>query len=260
MRIISKFHDYYDIGMSQGQDQSLIYHRTPVEGVRKVSAYYDDAVPFEDETHLNTLMLSDANAISFERVVVGFCGRVYLCYIMGSQVKPYHAPPVEITCCCYNATAVKNFIREYSTKAELKIFHEKPHPWRTAGLNYANIQRRFEEWNTDKYYDEFIRLKAPIFVVRRGNYGRELKLIVNAKLTPFQFYKMVDPYTAYQEIAMFIGGVLGVGEPFMIEIEDKYKIEAKGFNDQSFKTRPGTKPNRKRRKIKDDKHKKMPKL
>ena len=250
MRIISKFHDYYDIGMSHGQDQTLIYHRVPTVSKSKASYFCDVPIDFEEETSANILAQSHANALSYQRIVVGFCGKVYQCYVMGADVTPYHQPSIRITSCCYNALGVKNFIDDYGAKETIKSFYSKPHPWRTDSLKYSIIQRRFDEWKTDKYFDEFIKLKAPVFVVDRCNMGREIRMTINLELTTFQFYKVVDPYTAYQEIAMFIGGVLGVGEPFMIEIEDKYKRDAKGFNDQSFKTRPGTKPNRKNKKDK----------
>jgi len=250
MRIISKFHDYYDIGMSQGQDQTLIYHRVPTVGINKASYLSASRIDFEEETSAHRLPPSDANALSYQRIVVGFCGKVYQCYVMGADVTPYQQSTIRITSCCYDALSVKNFIEGYGAKETIKNFYSKPHLWRSEGIKYATVQRRFDEWKPDKYFDEFIKLKAPLFVVDRCNMGREIRMTINLELTIFQFYKVVDPYTAFQEIAMFIGGVLGVGEPFMIEIEDKYKIEAKGFNDQSFKTRPGTKPNRKKKRKK----------
>lgn len=50
-------------------------------------------------------------------------------------------------------------------------------------------------------------------------------------LAAMDFAKAVDPYTAYQEIAMWVGGVLPAPGPEMVEIsDDKVKIAKHGFH------------------------------
>ena len=56
-----------------------------------------------------------------------------------------------------------------------------------------------------------------------------------------EFYKVIDAFTAFQEISMFIGGVLGIGEKEIVEIEDKYKIGQHGFDKWSFRKEPSKK-------------------
>lgn len=243
MRIISKFHDYYDIGMSHGQDQSLVYKRFSTIGVFPISKWNQVAQPFEKETSLTFT----SYGIQHKRIVIGFCGSTYLCYRMEADVKERYNPYKVITY-LYDAEAVRRFINIYGDKGAPESFMKKPHPWRSESMRFENVKRLFDEWNCEKYNDKFIENKIPIFVVEQDNKG--LNFEANAKLKDYEFFKVINTYTAFQEISMFIGGVLGAGEPFMIEIEDKYKIEAKGFNDQSFKTRPGTKPNRKNKRKK----------
>jgi hypothetical protein len=48
----------------------------------------------------------------------------------------------------------------------------------------------------------------------------------------------MDSFTAFQEISMFLGGVLGAGEKNIVEVEDKYKITQHGFNKWSFRKEP----------------------
>ena len=48
----------------------------------------------------------------------------------------------------------------------------------------------------------------------------------------------MDTFTAFQEIQMYISGVLGTGEKEIIEVEDKYKIPQHGFNKWSFRREP----------------------
>ena len=47
---------------------------------------------------------------------------------------------------------------------------------------------------------------------------------------------------------MYLGGVLGVNEPKLVQIGDENLRDAKGFHGMSFKTRPGTRVKRKKMK------------
>ena len=50
---------------------------------------------------------------------------------------------------------------------------------------------------------------------------------------------MLDPFTAYQEIDMWISGTLSYPQNFMVDIEDKYKVLEHGFDPKyGFRTRP----------------------
>jgi hypothetical protein len=60
----------------------------------------------------------------------------------------------------------------------------------------------------------------------------------NVNLKDLQFQRMVDPYTAFQEISMFIGGVLGSPEKEVTELTEKDRIQQHGFNKWSFRKLP----------------------
>ena len=64
---------------------------------------------------------------------------------------------------------------------------------------------------------------------------RNIKFFINPNLKNYEFYKIFDTFQAFQEIQMFLGGVLGAGEKNIIEVEDKYKIAGHGFNKWSFR-------------------------
>jgi hypothetical protein len=96
----------------------------------------------------------------------------------------------------------------------------------------------------------FREINAPVFiydndaVIKLGDYGRKLNsgiFIVNPILKDYEFYKVVDTFQAFQEISMFIGGVLGRGEKEIVVVEDKYKIAQHGFDKWSFRKEPETK-------------------
>ena len=81
-----------------------------------------------------------------------------------------------------------------------------------------------------KLHEEF---NSPIFVVY--NSFEETNLVINPCLRDLQFQKVFEPYTTFQEIDMFLSGVMQSPEKNMINISDKDMRDKKGFNDKSFK-------------------------
>ena len=248
MRIISKFQDYYDIGMSYGQDQTLIYDRVPLETIIEDNAYGERQNLFQDGCRSRGHSLG----IDHERFVVGFCGKTYMCYRLEAVIPstPY-ALSTKVFTYAYSAQAVKLFVQAYMSNSYFQSYM-KPVPkgyWRTS-FKHEHIVRRFDEFNGSAFENYFLETKTVLFIADRKSGKKETIITKDACLKDISFYKVIDPYTAYQEIAMFIGGVLGIGEPHMIDISNEDMRDAKGFNDKSFKTRPGTKPNRKRKKDK----------
>jgi hypothetical protein len=65
-------------------------------------------------------------------------------------------------------------------------------------------------------------------------------MIYNPKLKDWQFYRIVDTYTAYQEVFMYLGS-LAVPLKEIPEISDKIMRDAKGFDEWSFKKPPSKK-------------------
>ena len=64
---------------------------------------------------------------------------------------------------------------------------------------------------------------------------------LNPHYNDYEFYKVFDSFTAFQEIQMFMGGVLGSGEKEIVEVADKYKIGQHGFDKWSFRREPDKK-------------------
>ena len=60
----------------------------------------------------------------------------------------------------------------------------------------------------------------------------------NLPLKEVEFFKKFDPWQAYQELSMYIGGVIAPESKPMIKIEDKYKIMEHGFDKMSFRKAP----------------------
>jgi hypothetical protein len=67
----------------------------------------------------------------------------------------------------------------------------------------------------------------------------------NVRLAPFGFQSTIDPYTAYQEIAMYLAGPLAIQQDPPQDIDDETLASMKGFDDRSFRAdSPGKKRRR----------------
>jgi hypothetical protein len=93
----------------------------------------------------------------------------------------------------------------------------------------------FRDWN------------APIFMFKGSDVDRQyVNLTINPTLADIGFQAKIDPYTAYQDLGMFLGGVMGsIEEPHVAS--DKELLHARGFDQYSFKQgTPGAKKARRK--------------
>lgn len=215
MRIICKdFHDYYDGVQSMGQDQTLIYHR-----VKK-----DVKSPIIKHVEYITCPAWYITK-EVEKLVIGFCGRVYPLVVFNDKYF------------CYSLEEVDTYFAEKYDQKDLQSYKEK---WR-GDFHYDLRRQRF--YDLFEYYSQYdlgrIREiqegeRSPIFVVKKGVSPRGVILTHNDRLTNYGFQRIFDPYTAYQEIAMFLGNLASPERPIP-EIDNDILLEAKGFNKFSFR-------------------------
>lgn len=92
----------------------------------------------------------------------------------------------------------------------------------------------------------FRKFNAPIIALYTK--GLDHEFLINPQLNNFLFYKKVDPFTACQEIQMFLQNELAE-EKEVGDIPDKYKILSHGMDETSFRRDKGG-PTRKRKKLK----------
>ena len=92
-------------------------------------------------------------------------------------------------------------------------------------------------------YSEMCReLGSPIVYIK----NRDI-LKLNICLKDIEFNKVVDSYTCYQEIYMFVDNNLR-SKPETIDISDENKAASKGYHEMSFKNRGKVPKRRKHRK------------
>jgi len=242
MYIISKNKDYYDgVVGTVGIDKTIVYERAEKEIEEKT----EFPEPFK---YKRTYGIYSENDSSFVRLgdfgtkkdskyfnnsffVIGFCGKLYLGWRMFYNVKKFNP--------------------------ELGIHEDIPKFKIIYGFDNVSDDLNNSRWGKNLYdtvqyvltYDPieiFRTVNAPVFIYDSGidlNYNTYLSnkksvFIINPVLKDYEFYKVVDAFTAFQEIQMFIAGVLGIGEKEIIEVEDKYKIPQHGFDKWSFRKEP----------------------
>ncbi len=126
-----------------------------------------------------------------------------------------------------------------------KVFNDK--------LDLKKEQETFKSLMSSAKTVDLIELhiinKSPILILliqRNGFSSCEGLIEINANLNKFQFFKCLDPYSAFQNIEMFINGVASTPCNPPIEISDVDKRDSRGFDKMSFRKRPGLKKRRKK--------------
>ena len=237
MRIISDFHDYYDSAMGYGVDYDSIWLRKPKKLERGIG-FASCSSRTWGATKLD---------LKYESHTVGFCGKVYGLI----KLKKLNSDDeVVSSVICYNIDEVDAFVEANSKKKQLEYYNSKQGGWwwrgRFRGLNFeakradfAKYFKKFEE-ERDKHEKFFLDNNTPIFVNRT----------INASLKKLEFYRIMDPYTAYQEIQMFFGRLRFEERPIP-KISNSDMIEAKGFDlKSSFRKDPGGKKRKRKNKNK----------
>lgn len=222
MQIISNFRDYYDCIAKQGVDTTLKYFR-------KTEIL---EIPYK-------LPYSPSGLVKTR--IVGFCGRLYpLVYLVDEELN------TETLISCIEE--IDAWVHSFYKKRELETYYKEQYRgfkfWLRFNRKKRGLQRKyfeslFDEINEIKdnppiyLLDFFISNSCPIFSIRQKDTSVS-NLIINDQLSKFQFEKVVDPYTAFQELSMFIGGMAAPEKPIPA-IDDKTMAEAKGFNKYSFR-------------------------
>lgn len=163
----------------------------------------------EDATlHCNTTSsgwTGMSRSASWSLFVVGFCGKVYV----GMRT----CEPIE---------------RSYESTVRFLYGKDEILTWLAAN--------DFKIRNADHYLDQkpFKDWKHPIFV-----YGGHTvnKPTWNACLKDYEFQRVMDPYTAFQELQMWVGSQARPERP-IIETSDETRLEAHGF-DKKYSFRKG---------------------
>lgn len=245
MYIISKFKDYYDIGTSLGIDKTNVYKRVEetltldninnklqiehpdlnafrISGHRminysRLNYFKPYAKNYTSSTSRRVYMNSD---VLFKKHIIAVCGKLYSVLLFEEYPDKYLV--------FHNYEEVK----EHLIKSGIPV----PEKDSFKGMNFCLFDRIFFK-NEVVESDINIFYKTPILSYTFSRYNG-FKLTLNPELNKFEFYKVFDSYTMFQEVSMYNSGVLTNTEDNMIQISDEDMKVAKGFYEYSFKKLP----------------------
>ncbi len=247
MRIKSDFHDYYDSAQSFGQDQSLIYLRKKID-FPVSSALKTKKLPFSlpnvDRDRGFTRPGELPTGMHF--YVIGVAGKIYPCFELYWRYA-YHDREWTSKDCeafCYSLADIDKAIKTKCNKEAQDTFNElmlkkSKRYYRRYGISMrrAEFEAFFDEWDRE---DQSAKIQVlfeqyPVWALEARHDG--WYVCYNCSLKEYKFFKVKDTVTAYQEIAMFLGGLATPQKPIPVP-SDKDMVGIKGFDKFSFRKEP----------------------
>jgi len=238
MYIISKKKDYYDgVVGTMGMDKTIVYDRNTVIVVENDKGDVEFPKEFlpckygtwgRDENSFSCLskfeMLKTSHYHAYSTFIIGFCGKLYVGWKFYTEVTYTTGEKKLLTDIVYNFNTVKNHIKNKGWTMNLDVQLK-------ACLNYDAIEI-FRKYHTPIFVIDYDYDKK---YIRKYYEHPKVTFILNSNLNDLQFYKIFDSFAAFQEIQMFLSGVLGNKENDTITISDKDKITQHGFDKFSFR-------------------------
>jgi len=241
MRIISSFHDFYDSAMAHGQDQSVIYQRKTIEYKKidsrsplAIKELQDKALSIEkggDKLYswadrlyhsVPTMVHGKPRSFYTETGCVAFCGKLYVyIHVTPSAASTGPALPEQWF---YDADSLVEFCNLHKVKTD-----------------------KHNSWDKHTVIDRLTKVfdKKPALDY---NWVIENKVIcaditsnsvtINPQLKALQFFKVMDAYSAFQSLDMWISGTLAYPQNEMVMLDDKSMIAKHGFDKWSFRKQP----------------------
>lgn len=230
MRIISNFKDYYDGAMKYGQDPFIVYERfcDKLDCKNDISKLERNYVwTWQKRSFFENFSIDYK---SFNSCVIGFCGKFYKTLKTADDKLKYF----------YNAESVMKYVFSNTrvTSVNEKAIHSfKKQVKQFFAYNLKQTHPDFVQWMTTIFQDK----NTPYFVIEKVNRD-EVSLVLNPILWSYDFYKVMNPVQAYQEISMYVGGILRQPTKNTVEISDKDIAIKKGFGHKyAFKKEPQNK-------------------
>lgn len=275
MKIHSKFNDYYDSAMAHGVDDHVHWVRNTSEIIiggpsaarqllfaRGKGSSKIDVIPV-DGTFVETDMYNErpiarsrvpfGSRVSWskhgepdrENCFIGFCGKIYLGFrfTWDDSRTGMDEPVIRHA---YTVEDITKILKEYDKahKTTNAAHFVKDRDMNQSGwsdrfnFNKRSVAEYLKRYATPEHVKFFVDLNTPVFVVLTDSNGYA-RLEVNPVLKDYDFQKVMDPYTAYQEIEMFMGGVLATLDEINVPgVGDEDLKVGKGFDEWSFKTMP----------------------
>ena len=144
--------------------------------------------------------------------IIGFCGKSYIGF------------KFEIN------TDIK--IITYDKEEVIKVFNLNDKTMKYTLNNFNNYYDEISKINYDEVYRKH---NTPVFIISSDYTNHNTYMTINGCLSDYEFYKVFNSFDAFQEISMFIGGVLVSSENAIVNISNSDRIKQYGFDKYSFR-------------------------
>lgn len=220
MRLISKFHDYYDTAIGYGIDPNVVFDRKTVKHKNLSRQRVQNGQTAELEK-LDTLLTGIPKPFGFSSGKVEKYVYPFSVYFCGKR---------------YNGMVTKDKYIRYLHEENDHYTYNKKEMLSICVKTNSFRQGEFIEFVNQKQVDTtdlHFSFDAPIMYADSNN------VTINPVLQDIEFFKVIDPYTAFQELSMYISGVMGGQSPSLVQLTDKDLVAKHGFHDMSFRKRKG---------------------
>lgn len=262
MRIISKYQDYYDSCQRYGMDAKLVWSRNS-EFLEKeelpsdLKGLLSSVTPQSLSLGKNKLNVE----IKLNYYILFFCGKAYPFFEITHGA--YTVPDDSVLGFSHISGGSKFF---YCEESAIKFLQEKHNISRKSLFRKSNkyfergpVFENLQGWKDAVYQSGLVdKVMTQVGVPRKSPcllypatkenpdapyatrfvYGC---LELNPCLKDISFYKVMVEHIAYQELSMYVGGVLPRDEAMTAIISDKDRIIQHGFDKYSFKKAPSKK-------------------
>ena len=224
MKIVSKFRDYYDSGMGYGMDNSRIFMREESTIAGSLPITYKKRTALDDVfgvcPNINLGNSQDSFSAYISSFGIVFAGKFY----PGVEVKKHYLDEAN------QFYSLESLLRHVEKVGLVDMIKKKESSWeKTTPLD--DLKLLFNLSGSDLVRDWAIQNKIAIvtdWTVHLPHRPNKC-LMLNPNLKNLQFQKLFDPITAYQELDMWICGVLT--EPDLPNpVPDIQKVANHGFD------------------------------
>lgn len=248
MKIISKFKDYYDSVQQYGRDESILYLRNEEYFQPDKSGYVKERFHPSDYPQPNQIWVGNRTQqlqgeLSTHGFAILFCGKYYRGLKMEIGGSWSNNNSIQF---CYSTESAMAFLTKHNIPTSYTFRKEIITP----GVNEKSLERYFSEKVEVSKPDMNQIHKCPVILsavlgayrdsysVRDQSKNASVHVVKNPCLRDLEFYRVMDANTAYQELSMFLGGVMASNGPSMVEVSEKTRIEKRGFDKWSFRKMP----------------------
>lgn len=145
---------------------------------------------------------------------IGFTGKFYVLFPVSSV--SYSRNPNYVYNYVYGQEAIDRYLGEY------KVYKYK--------YNRLRVNEEIHSFLEKDYTSIFSTMR----ILTTSHCFGFNEHYINPNLGKYQFYKIMDVYTTYQNLDMFMNKIV-IPEPVIAPLDDAELVRKKGFNEQSFR-------------------------